>query len=344
MPPRSFLVKVELTLEKISCPGVWLCSNGKVSLQVYMLDSSIQTNAHKPYFPVSLNEKFVFYKTFLKERGLVELQRSLARENFCAELVQWRNCDDGVVLASFRTTLENLLYSCLDLLMKPTKLFPGTIAPKLELRTRTTIEEVLQTGEGWKQSQSCSSPLIMRKCSSPKKLPPSHRRVCHTTAFSKAQQKLPKKDKQKPEFRYKRPEDDLILRLNPNKVLKEEVIKLKPQENSCACCYCADVKTPNLFPCLCDSDHSPIDCQICSTYEGTFTKPTYEEDITKYYCDYCKHNYSITRCPSENAISSNRLCLSRCSLAQKLHQKVMNTVQAGAVKLEGCMGDCEAWE
>lgn len=65
---------------QITCPGVWLCSSGKVSLQVHMLDSSVQTRSCKPVFPLQCYEKFIFSKTFYSERRLNELQRSLSKK------------------------------------------------------------------------------------------------------------------------------------------------------------------------------------------------------------------------------------------------------------------------
>lgn len=51
-----------------------------------------------------------------------------------AELIQWQNCEFGNVLASFKTTLSELLYPNtkegvipgveIDLLMEPSKTFP----------------------------------------------------------------------------------------------------------------------------------------------------------------------------------------------------------------------------
>ncbi|XP_030751965.1 uncharacterized protein LOC115879331 [Sitophilus oryzae] len=320
MPTKSFLVKAELTIHKLSCPGVWLCSNGKISLQLGMLDSNIQTEAYKPIFPMLFDEKFIFYKTFLKERRLGELQRSLYREKFLVEMIQWKNCDEGVVLANYKTSLDELLYPSsfrkteltgnnVDVLMEPTKLFPGTIAPKLQLKTKTTIEETYSEVNpkifpkptmGHHQKYHCNGQISARKLH-PKK-------VCHTVGYSKALQRCPKTNKDKrPIFMYRRPEDDLILRTNPNKVIKDDMIMTnrdlkslrKKKENVCMyqcsengdTCYCnksvpmsqepstktSFVKTvqPNkirrssqTYPC--DSQYESCLCTICEKYECTF--------------------------------------------------------------------------
>ncbi|KAF7275819.1 hypothetical protein GWI33_011239, partial [Rhynchophorus ferrugineus] len=334
---KSFLVKVELTIRKLSCPGVWLCSNGKVSMQLGMLDSNIQTDAYKPSFPVVFDEKFIFYKTFVKERRLSELQRTLNREQFFVELIQWKNCDEGVVLASFRTTLDDLLYSNssrrpsmtgtdIDLLLEPTKLFPGTISPKLAIKTKTTIEETFcdayqrPSMTGYPR-YPCAPQTLSRKLH-PKK-------VCHTVGYSKAQQRCSKVTHDKrPIFRYQKPEDDLILRTNPNKVMKDDVIKtssfnkisqaqvdLNDCPEDCDICYCnssgplkteqttktsfvRSVKTNKGKSSTCtnlnDNVHQPYYCPICSKYECTFSQSRRTPELSS---ENDQENLSYKFCP-----------------------------------------------
>ncbi|XP_066256785.1 uncharacterized protein [Euwallacea similis] len=398
MPSKSFLVKVELEIQKVSCPGVWLCSNGKVSLQLYMLDSTIQTDSHKPFFPVSFKEKFIFYKTFLKERRLSELQRTLGREWICAEFIQWKSCEEGVILASFQTTLDDLLYPTrpidrqsteVDLLMEPTKLFPGTISPKLELRTRTTIQEITVPDQDLHRFEGN---FRKRICPKHKRRPQVHPKwVCHSVAYSKAQQRCPKgcKGDKRPAFKYKRAEDDLILRLNPNKVSKDDVVRADVGEkrNKEERCYCRDISqevdeteddNPEIsigksaksrpYGCVCEKQHTPQLCPICSKYEGTFAKvssfkpPSKPKKFLsavellnseKYYCSYCRNTYVIRRCPCKDMevpSQKKKVCLcvpeeSRAgNLVSKLHEKVMNTVQAGRIRIDDCIGDCEVTE
>ncbi|KAJ8952797.1 hypothetical protein NQ318_008114, partial [Aromia moschata] len=145
-------------------------------------------------------------------------------EWFYAELIQWQNCEEGCVLASFQTTLDDLLYPSslrgsvagidIDLLMEPTKVFPGTIAPKLEVSTKTTIEETvcdLKSEEGSRVIPKLLTSTILP----PKKTRP--RKVCHSIAFSRAQKHASIKEKKsRPPFQYRRAEDNLILRNNPN--------------------------------------------------------------------------------------------------------------------------------
>ncbi|KAJ8983823.1 hypothetical protein NQ317_008949, partial [Molorchus minor] len=256
MSQKNFLIKVELDIQKITCPGVWLCSNGKVSLQIYMLDSCVQTTSGKPIFPISCYEKFVFYKTFCKERRLNELQRSLNKEWFYAELVQWQNCEEGCVLATFQTTLDELLYPSsirrsvagmdIDLLMEPTKVFPvRTIAPKLEVNTKTTIEETICGLKSEAESRVIVNPkLLTSTASPPRKVRP--RKVCHSVAFSRVQKHVPFKERKRPPFQYRRAEDDLILRNNPNVLRSDEIFRkgisrqFSRTGNNNYICYCKD--------------------------------------------------------------------------------------------------------
>lgn len=142
---------------KVTCPGVWLCTNGKVSLQIYMLDSCVQTASYKPSFPIQCHESFLFYKTFYSKHQLQELQKQLRKiliklskfldvildnQWLYMELVQWQSCEVGNVLAVFQTTLDELLYPSstsgsiigvdIDLLMEPSKIFPVSFLSTLK--------------------------------------------------------------------------------------------------------------------------------------------------------------------------------------------------------------------
>lgn len=95
MPRKTLKVQVELDIQavciakyfflcitifsyQVTCPGVWLCPSGKISLQLCMLDSCIQTMGLLPNFPLLYREKYIFYKVFYKARSLSDLQRLLS--------------------------------------------------------------------------------------------------------------------------------------------------------------------------------------------------------------------------------------------------------------------------
>lgn len=166
----------------MTCPGVWLCPNGKVALRIDTLNSCAESRRICPIFPLLFHDKFTFSKIFVRIVSLAELQRTLEQEFLYAELIQWITpAGRAITLATFEINLADLLYpaSCfkgllagvdVDLLMEPTKCFPvrpsirpisfyprnkifhlwpfsfasqGIIAPKIEVSTKTVVEEVL---------------------------------------------------------------------------------------------------------------------------------------------------------------------------------------------------------
>ncbi|KAK2586554.1 hypothetical protein KPH14_011442 [Odynerus spinipes] len=154
MKGRGFCVKIQLHLHAVTCPGVWLCPNGEIALQINTLNYNIESRRMMPVFPLLFHEKFTFEKMFARVVTLVELQQSLEQELFCAKLVQWITPNQKIILATFETSLVELLYpaSCfkgllagidVDLLMEPTKYFPGIIAPKIEISTKTIVEGII---------------------------------------------------------------------------------------------------------------------------------------------------------------------------------------------------------
>ncbi|XP_078050975.1 uncharacterized protein LOC144477260 [Augochlora pura] len=161
MTGKGFRVKVRLDLHAVTCPGVWLCPSGKVALRIISLDSTLESARVSPIFPLLFHNEFNFKKTFTRLAGLTELQRKLEQQPIRAELIQWLGpCNRVVVLATFETNLSDVLYPVfrckrllpgvdVDLLMDPTKSFPGIIAPKIEISTRTVIEEVLGVFDDW---------------------------------------------------------------------------------------------------------------------------------------------------------------------------------------------------
>ncbi|XP_029159220.1 spermatogenesis-associated protein 6 [Nylanderia fulva] len=155
MAGRAFRIKVQLDVHAVTCPGVWLCPNGKVALQIDALDSCVESRKINPIFPLLFHDRFTFSKIFVQTASLADLQRILEREFLFAELIQWTTSTHrrGITLATFEINLSDLLYpaSCfkgllagvdVDLLMEPTKCFPGIIAPKIEVSTKTIVEEV----------------------------------------------------------------------------------------------------------------------------------------------------------------------------------------------------------
>ncbi|XP_072397871.1 uncharacterized protein [Diabrotica undecimpunctata] len=383
MSRKGFLVKVELDVQRISCPGVWLCSNGKVSLQIHMFGSSVQTRNCRPAFPLIFYEKFVFSKIFDQDRRLNELQRRLNNEWFYAELIQWKSCDEGRVLATFRTTLDELLYPSsfrnsimgvnVDLLMEPTEIFPGTIAPKLETSSKTTVEETIIDPECDHANVTLINPkaMICKPFSENKGLP---RKVCHSVGFSRAQRYVPgKKKKPKPPFKYVKVSDDLILRNNPNVVLKSEEEFKATNKPYCYCMTNSADASGNLITqyadCDCRSEkiHKRT-CTVCSLYDGYFSENSANcgsLDRSVKFCQKCRKcqengkgyyrksyqesKYHIASkngspCNSDTDESERKICLClpadrTTSLAQQLHERLARTLDTSSRRFHNCI-DC----
>ncbi|XP_018049338.1 PREDICTED: uncharacterized protein LOC108687847 isoform X3 [Atta colombica] len=196
MTGRAFRIKVQLHVHAVTCPGVWLCPNGKVALRINALDSCAESHAISPILPLLFHEKFTFDKIFVGIISLTELQNTLEQEFLYAELIQWAiPASQDITLATFETNLADLLYPTpcfkgllagvdVDLLMEPTKCFPGIIAPKIEVSTKTVIEEILEFYDASKcyviNPNISSKQTICRQRKRPIKGIIRQRRVCHT--------------------------------------------------------------------------------------------------------------------------------------------------------------------
>lgn len=236
MPRKAFLVQVELNVHAVTCPGVWLCPNGKISLQIHMLGSNIQTHCIEPIFPIVFDEKFVFSRSFYDVGKLGTLQKIFNKDTLYIELIQWQNCENGNVLATFQTTLGELLYpeskvpslgnAEVDLLMEPMKNFPGILAPKIEVGTKTTIQdELCPANEESLETQVLCNPNLITS-SNPQKShslaikcgydhqiarqkPVCHTKRCHITKCSRNAQCNPGSSDKKPPFVVRKVPDDL---------------------------------------------------------------------------------------------------------------------------------------
>ncbi|CAK9832002.1 Spermatogenesis associated 6-like protein [Anthophora retusa] len=212
MAGKGFCVKIRLELHAITCPGVWLCPNGEVALRITSLGSTLESHRVSPIFPLLFHNEFNFKKTFTRLAALTELQRNLEQECLYAELIQWLkpSCNRAILLATFETSLADVLYPpvthCerllagvdVDLLMDPSKYFPGIIAPKIEISTKTVIEEVTTVYDARNYPDRTSYCVVnpktidsKRKSSCVHRKRPAkgiirQRSVCHSRARAKA--------------------------------------------------------------------------------------------------------------------------------------------------------------
>ncbi|XP_042238560.1 uncharacterized protein LOC121877022 isoform X3 [Homarus americanus] len=148
---KALKLTTEIDIHAVSCPGVWLPGRGRCSLSVCLLGFHTRTNKLPPVFPLLYHEKFKFERTFVGVRNLSVLEKVLEAETVYLELVQEETSGEAV-LAVFESSVRDLLFPKpaeklsysgvdLDLLMEPTRDFPGIISPKIEVSTRTSVSE-----------------------------------------------------------------------------------------------------------------------------------------------------------------------------------------------------------
>ncbi|XP_037090105.1 spermatogenesis associated 6-like protein [Pollicipes pollicipes] len=153
MRRRSQKLEILLDIQAVSCPGVWIPCNGAVYLSICLLGNYIRTKETAPVFPMMFYEKFVIEKVFRHVFHLSDLDEILDAEIVYMELIQRFAEKPDTVLATFETSARELLFpnitstpqysgADLDLLMEPTVNFVGTLAPRLEVSTKTTVKEV----------------------------------------------------------------------------------------------------------------------------------------------------------------------------------------------------------
>ncbi|XP_046960225.1 spermatogenesis-associated protein 6 isoform X1 [Vanessa cardui] len=150
--PKIIELTIEIEIQKVSCPGVWLCQDGRVSLTVFALGTSYHTCLLPPIFPLSFKDIFYFRKRFQESCALNNICCLLKGETIYCELVQWCDdcsADDCVILAQYLGALNDVLFPpnmCsadgVDLLMRRSKDFPGILSPKIEIATKVRIDEI----------------------------------------------------------------------------------------------------------------------------------------------------------------------------------------------------------
>ncbi|XP_034938121.1 uncharacterized protein [Chelonus insularis] len=286
MTSKGFCVKIYFDLNVVSCPGVWLCPNGTVALRINCLDAHIESRKIPPQFPLTFEDKFLFKKTFTDVGTLSQLQYSLEDEILYAELIQ-RPSEDykGVILATFETNLADLLYPApcfkglvsgidVDLLMEPSKYFPGILAPKIEISTRTVIEEV----------ELCNVDMIGMKVISPKLINsrarsclhrkrPSvgiirQKRVCH----SQTGKKIPSHRCGCGHDIHTSP-DEVIVSCPSNQRAHTHQCYHQNGHEELKCTYLLPCQASNMYSSQLRF-HDFDDCPVCSRYKHFFAKET----------------------------------------------------------------------
>ncbi|KAL0840102.1 hypothetical protein ABMA28_015412 [Loxostege sticticalis] len=185
--PKIIELTVELEIQKVSCPGVWLCQDGRVSLNVFALGTSYQTCMLPPVFPLMFKDVFYFRKRFQESCTLNNICCILTEdETIYCELVQWSDdCRSGecTILAQYLGALNDVLFPpnmCsnegVDLLMRRSKDFPGILSPKIEIATKVRIDEV------WDQPSNMKS-VKVTSCHCTPDSEARQRQVCHSAQY-----------------------------------------------------------------------------------------------------------------------------------------------------------------
>ncbi|XP_022121729.2 spermatogenesis associated 6-like protein [Pieris rapae] len=186
MMPKVIELTIEIDIQKVSCPGVWLCQDGRVSLTVFALGTSYQTCLLPPMFPLMFRDVFYFRKRFQESCALSNICCLLKDETIYCELVQWcEDCSSGecVILAQYLGSLNDVLFPpnvCstdgVDLLMRRSKDFPGILSPKIEIATKVRIDEI------W--SQGCGMYNKVKACHcGPSDTEARQKQVCHSAQY-----------------------------------------------------------------------------------------------------------------------------------------------------------------
>lgn len=353
MAGRAFRVKVQLDVHAITCPGVWLCPNGKVALRFNALDFCAETRRISPIFPLLFHDTFTFSKIFARIASLAELQRTLEREFLYAELIQWMTPAHrrGIALATFEINLADLLYPApcfkgllagvdVDLLMEPTKCFPGIIAPKIEVSTKTVVEEV--SGSYDTSMSKCyvvnpkminSKQTMCGQRKRPIKGIIRQRRVCHTKPRSQS--------------------------CRPYRQRSSSVGDSHHCDTTCTTNHCIDQCYHSVrknSPCIrkqteaaviCDDNiHVTDNCPVCLKYNCYFSKCYDDSDIAKQYikCRCHRHSSNTEECcciygPSDAREEATvSLLQSKIRNLQKAREKLCATE---TMDIEECDPSCE---
>ncbi|XP_061378090.1 spermatogenesis-associated protein 6 isoform X1 [Danaus plexippus] len=187
--PKVIELTIEIEIQKVSCPGVWLCQDGRVSLTVFALGTSYQTCLLPPVFPLPFRDVFYFRKRFQESCALNNICCLLKDETIYCELVQWCedcNLSDCVILAQYLGAMNDVLFPpnmCstdgVDLLMRRSKEFPGILSPKIEIATKVRIDEV------WNLPCNLLSTTKAKDChcSPPNTESSRQRQVCHSAQY-----------------------------------------------------------------------------------------------------------------------------------------------------------------
>ncbi|XP_041976081.1 spermatogenesis-associated protein 6 [Aricia agestis] len=282
--PKTVELTIEIEVEKVSCPGVWLCQDGRVSLTVFALGTSYQTCLLPPTFPLTFKDVFYFRKRFKEACAVNNICCLLKDETVYCELVQWsEDCASGecVMLAQYLGSLNDMLFppnTCssdgVDLLMRRTKDFPGILSPKIEIATKVRIDEIrgskVYTDSSPKDAtkrDSCSHKSKLNDCETTK-----HRPVCHSPQYHRL--RCRKTNRKSSRTRSKSAKSNCSLLSNEcvhqDESESEEELDKKFQKVQIASRYIVNEEAEDVPRRVHHWKVTPCVCEICKKYHELF--------------------------------------------------------------------------
>lgn len=148
---------VELDIQRVSAPGVWLPRQGDVYLSISLFGHTGTTTPVSPYFPLVFHENFRFEKTYYTAIDTADVELFLEDELIEIELLQMANfgsCD--ILLASYYVPALDFLYPYRTiwpsfhsgnrefLMKKKTLAYPFTgLSPRVEFTSSSVIRKDL---------------------------------------------------------------------------------------------------------------------------------------------------------------------------------------------------------
>ncbi|XP_067678354.1 spermatogenesis-associated protein 6-like isoform X2 [Haliotis asinina] len=281
MPRRALRCVVDLNINTVSAPGVWLPSKEDIYLSVCVFNQYRNTRLVTSVFPLLINETFRFEKTYYTAVDPGHVAELLEDELIIFELLQLSEYTDGAVrLATFSTNARDFLYpypslapiyssADREILMSRTIAFPG-ISPKLEFSTRSVIRESLSPeADALEDALEDERQARRRKA----RRTPSARRSCSPSLRAKYDDtSLENTIDGRPPFVVRKLSDDLIGR-NPGgptaktakSKKKSSLLSRSPSTTSLSlrhlqCPTCLDV-------------YSEANCLVCRAYRRHMGRP-----------------------------------------------------------------------
>lgn len=154
MPRKSLQIRIEVTVQAVTCPGVILKDRGDVFLRIVLLGCQKNSLCLPPVFPLLFHQTFKFERAFPRCTNLVELEQVIELEPVLVELIQLDEetlTEGAKVIAFYHSSVKEFLFpedsliptyadSEQEVLMQRSTWFSG-IAPKFEFSSKTTIRD-----------------------------------------------------------------------------------------------------------------------------------------------------------------------------------------------------------